>query len=136
MKKNPHRKYRSLKGSVIVLLLFSLFLSTQLYANGEIKDSFGFRNASIEQVIKKVEKIFSIQFTYDPAVIAAKTKIDLPKKERTLEETLQQLSGLTGLQFMQAGKLVGIQGPGKAIKNVQKIRQEKVIIKGKVTDDN
>lgn len=137
MKKNPHRKYRSLKGSAFVPLLLCLFLSTQLYALGNTKASFGFKNAPMAEVIKKVEKIFDVQFTYDPVLINGNTRIDMPKKERTLDETLRHLSGLTGLQFMQAGKLVGIQAPARPANIIHKAtKAEKVIIRGKVIDEN
>ena len=68
-------------------------------------------------------------------IVGAVTRIDLPKKERTLGETLEQLSGLTGLRFMQSGKLVGIQVPEKVVAS-QKAIFEKVTITGKVTDTN
>ena len=139
MKKNSQNKYRSPQRSVVILLLLSFFLSTQVYAFAEPKVSFGFRNASFGEVIKKVEKVFNIQFTYDPVIIGTNTRIDLPKKERTLDETLRHLSELTGLRFMQSGKLVGIQRPEKSIssnKVNEKPKFEKVTIKGKVTDNN
>ena len=137
MKKILHHKYKSLKGSVFVPLLLCLVISTQLYALGNTKASFGFKNAPMSEVIRKVEKIFDVQFTYDPVLINGNTRIDMPKKERTLDETLRHLSGLTGLQFMQAGKLVGIQAPVKSVNIIRKTtKAEKVIISGKVTDED
>jgi hypothetical protein len=117
------------------LLLFSFLLSVHVKASADPKANFGFRNASLEEVIKKVEKLFDVHFAYDAGVVAEVNGIDLPKRERTLEETLEQLSGLTGLRFMKAGKMVGIQKPETTSLN-QRARFEKVIISGKVVDAN
>lgn len=138
MKKNSQNKYGSPKRSVIILLLLSFFLCAQAQAFAETRASFGFRNAPLEEVIKRVGKIFNVQFTYESGIIGKDAKIDLPKKERTLGETLNQLTELTGLRFMQAGNLVGIQRPPKKGVNEgdHKIRFEKVTIRGKVTDSN
>ncbi len=137
--KRTAKNGRLKKRSVLLLLLICLVISVQVQALPQPKINVGFRNATMEQVIRKVEKLFNVRFTYDPAIITSNTKIDLAKKERTLEETLQQLSHLTGLQFMQAGSLVGIQKPVKAeVRNVtpaQIDRPERIIIKGRVSDD-
>ncbi len=135
MEKNPKSNHWWPTRPGMILLSFTLLLSARVLAFADPKVSFGFRNASLEQVIKKVEKVFDVQFTYDAAIVGQATRIDLPKKERTLEETLHQLSGLTGLRFMKSGKLVGIQKP-EAIPSNQKAQFEKVTIAGKVTDIN
>jgi TonB-linked SusC/RagA family outer membrane protein len=92
----------------------------------------------LEQVIKKVERIFNVQFTYDPAVMDKSTRIDLAKKDWTLDETLLKLSEITGLKFMLAGNLVGIQKPGTQQLNAstQKRKIERLTVKGKVTDSD
>ncbi|MFC0774931.1 SusC/RagA family TonB-linked outer membrane protein [Terrimonas alba] len=138
MKKVPLPKRRTAKRSVTFLIVISLLASERSFAFNQTKVNFGFRNTPVEQVIKKVEKLFNIHFTYDPRVIKSGIRIDLPKKERTLEETLQQLSKLTGLEFLQSGNLVGIQQPGnfQHNSNITRNQKEKVTIKGKVTDSN
>ena len=136
MKKNIKRKYFALKRSVIYILLVCLLVSNESFAIAKQKAIFGFQNAPVEEVINKLEKIFEIQFTYNEAVVKGAVKIDLPKKERTLEETLQQLSKLTGWQFLRSGNMVGIQNLPSKGSSTQKNNQEKIKIKGKVTDNN
>lgn len=136
MKKNIKRKCFASKQPMIYILLVSLFISNQLFAFTKQKAIFGFRNAPVELVIKKVEKLFEVQFTYNETVVKGFVKIDLPKKERTLEETLQQLSKLTGWQFLRSGNMVGIQSIPSKESSIQKNNQEKITIKGKVTDNN
>ena len=128
------------KPLIIIFLSCLFFISDQSFAFADPTASFGFRDASVEQVIKKVEKIFNVRFTYDPSSVDLKTKIDIPKKERTLKQTLWELSQITGLQFMQAGALIGIQKPATLKTEITRVSfQEKlpapIIVKGKVTDN-
>ena len=58
----------------------------------------GFNNTPLEQVLKKIEKLYEVKFTYSAQFIEAGKKIDLPVKERTLNEVLDHLSSVTGLQ--------------------------------------
>lgn len=140
MRKNKICQQKNAKRILFLLIFFSFFISHSLYAF-DPKESFGFKDASIEQVIKKVEKIFNIRFTYEPSVLSINKKIDLPDRERTLKETLYELSQITGLQFMQAGSLIGIQ---KSVNlnnpahhsSLKGIETAPIVVKGRVTDNN
>jgi len=134
MKNCRVNKLRWLRLQSLLLILFTFHL-VSAKAAADPKANFGFQNASLEAVIKKVETLFDVRFTYDATIVAEVNGINLPKKERTLEETLQQLSGLTGLRFMKAGKLVGIQKPAP-VSSIQVPHFEKVVITGRVLDAN
>ncbi len=142
MRKNTLRLHNHGKSLLILLVFFSLFMSKQVYAFADPNESFGFKDASIEQVIKKMEKIFSVTFTYDPSVLSLNSKkIDIPKKQRTLTETLAEISQITGLQFMQSGTLIGIQKPVKSasvisVTSLQKNNDDPITVKGRVADNN
>mgnify|MGYP003433924590 CR=1 FL=1 len=68
-----------------------------------------FRETSLEDVLKKIGQIFTVQFTYSPDIIQNDKKISLVKKERSLKEVLADLEGITSLQFMQVGNMIGVQ---------------------------
>lgn len=122
---------------VTALLLFVVGMAPVM---AQKKADIGFDNASLEQVIKNVEDNFKVRCTYDPSVTAMNKKIDLDNKSRTLNEVLLNLSQQTGLQFMQAGSLVGIKKPenGSLEKNTflsAAKRSQEILIRGKVTDN-
>jgi hypothetical protein len=49
------------KLALFFFILISLFLSLETWAHEQPRVNIGFRNASMEQVIKKVEQLFKVQ---------------------------------------------------------------------------
>jgi hypothetical protein len=122
------------KLKLVLLPLMAIVMSSFDVSSGQ-KAIIELRQASLEQAFKKIETAFRVQFTYDPQVIVTDRKIDLPKKERTLSEVLNQLTGMTGLQFMQIGKLVGVQKVNIALPT-QKAIDPPITINGVVRDND
>jgi TonB-linked SusC/RagA family outer membrane protein len=126
--------------ALFFLILTTLFFSVEAGAYEQPKVNVGFRNASMEQVINKLERWFSVQCTYEASILQGEKKINLPEKERTLPETLDQLARITGLQFLQAGNLVGIKRPtllatGQPEFSAPANRKNFATIRGRVTDN-
>jgi len=103
------------------------------------KVTIGFRQEPLEKVLQKIEETFKVDFTYDPAILSEAGKINLAKKKRSLNEILGDLSQVTGLKFMQAGKLIGIQkmNDQPKINSSEKNRQVAFVpIRGRITTDD
>ncbi len=99
----------------------------------ERKAMIEFQQTPIEEAFKKIDSIFDVRFTYDPGIVSPNRKIDLQRKERTLEEVLGQVSAITGLHFMQIGNLIGVKKLplSRAGKSTALLA---MIVKGRVTD--
>lgn len=119
------------------LVLLPLIAVLMLSFNAPLgqKAVIEFRQASVEEVFKTIETTFGVQFTYTPEVIITDKKINLPKKERSLSEVLDQVAAITGLQFMQIGKLIGVQKMTVRPKAKETI-EPPITINGVVRDDN
>src|SRR5687768_13830393 len=89
-----------------------------------------FRQTPLVQVLKKIEQLYSVKFTYSAQIVETTRKIDLPRKERTLSELLDNLSHFTGLQLMQVGNLIGIQ-PQTLTAWKRDVRED-MVIRGRV----
>lgn len=67
-----------------------------------------FNQASLDHVFSKIEGLFGVTFTYNADIVSQRTKIDLPRKERSLTEVLNLVSAQSGLLFKQVGNLIGV----------------------------
>src|SRR5258705_13293056 len=101
-KKRSHRHW--LLPCVTMLFIF-LFLSfpQQIRAMDGKKAVIGFKHIFLQEALEKVEKAFEVRFTYDPALVKSYDRLDLPKKERSLDEVLQLLSRQFSLKFLMIG---------------------------------
>ena len=91
------------------LVIFLLLLTTSAVFASEQKAVLGFKQATLESVLKEITETYKVEFTYDPSIIKSATRIDLEKKERTLKDLLAEIANQTGLKFMKVGNLIGIQ---------------------------
>lgn len=115
-----------------LLLLTLAFVSFQGIARDE-GVVIGFRQTPMEDVLKKIEQLYAVKFTYSMQVVELEKKIDLPTKVRTLTEVLDNLSVVTGLQFMQIGKMIGI----KKMTISPATNLERITVRGRVlSSDN
>ncbi|TKK71879.1 SusC/RagA family TonB-linked outer membrane protein [Ilyomonas limi] len=106
------QKYLKLfpKGLPTVIAVVScLLLIMPAKAHAEQKKKIGLNNATFETVIKEIEKVFSVNFTYDAAMKQLQQKVSLQQKERTLAEVLSELAKQVNVKFIRAGNLIGIQ---------------------------
>lgn len=117
----------------IAFLLLTTIAMSSFNVNDGQKAVIEFKQASLTEVFSKVEKVYSVQFTYDPSVLEFSGRIDLPRRERTLADLLQQIKNITGLQFMQIGNLVGVQKAGVA-KRYSPMATPPITVKGVVRD--
>lgn len=92
-----------------------------------------FRNTPLEKAFQKISEVYKVTFTYDPLVVQAGLRIDLERKERTLQEVLDQVSGKAGLSFMQVGDMIGVK---QARTTLSAGMQDNVTVTGKVTGAN
>src|SRR5215510_3025535 len=95
------KQTKSVKITRIMLILLPLFcmVAFKAAASGRDKVLIEFKQAPLEQALKKVEDVYNVAFTYDVAIFKNAEKISLAKKERTLNEVLNEVSTLTGLKF-------------------------------------
>ncbi len=111
-----------------------VLLSMQAVAETKIdRAMIEFKKTPLEKALQKVSEVYKVTFTYDPSVVQTGRLIDLERKERTLQEVLDQLSGKAGLSFMQVGSMIGVKQTKEQSAAPQ---QEEVTISGKVTGTN
>jgi TonB-linked SusC/RagA family outer membrane protein len=114
-------------------LMCVLLMSLSLHVMAIEKEVLiGFNKTPLDRALKKIEKLYEVRFTYSAQYIEADKKIDLPTKERTLNEVLDNLSTVTGLHFLQIGKMIGIQ----KIKpeNARNVTADPITVRGRVLD--
>ena len=134
--KKKHSAHNWLRPCVTMFFTFLFVtLTLQSGATDGKKAVIGFKHTSLQEVLEKVEKVFEVQFTYDPAVIKSSDRLDLPKKERSLDEVLQLLSRQFSLKFLMVGNLIGVQKT-MAINAIQSEKAADITIKGTVKDKN
>jgi TonB-linked SusC/RagA family outer membrane protein len=114
---------------LMFLFLTSLSLHVMAVEKGVV---IGFSKTPLEQALKKIEKLYAVKFTYSAQFIETEKTVDMPTRERTLNEVLDNLSTVTGLHFMQLGKLIGIQK--MKISSISNVVAEPITIRGKVLD--
>jgi len=95
----------------VTLLLTGLLVltSSTVKAMDPGKAVIGFKGSSLEAALEKIERVYKVQFTYDPAVLKNSPHFDLTEKERSLEEVLDVLSKHYDLKFLRVGDLIGVQ---------------------------
>src|SRR5688500_16522742 len=112
-----------------ILILFLIVISFR-----DIAAEYGFvtesRQTPVQLVVKKIEQLYSVKFTYSAQVVEITRKIDLPRKERTLNELINNLTHITGLQFMQVGNLIGIQQQKLTVSKRDGL--EDIVVRGRV----
>jgi TonB-linked SusC/RagA family outer membrane protein len=135
--KKKHAVHNCLRPCVIMFFTF-LFLSIaqQSWATDGKKAVIGFKRTPLPEVLEKVEKVFEVQFTYDPAALKSPDRLDLPKKERSLDEVLDLLSRQFSLKFLMVGDLIGVQKTTPSETNIPVVKAEDITIKGTVKDKN
>src|SRR5690349_13915780 len=89
-----------------------------------------FKQTPLEKALQKISEVYKVTFTYEPSVVQTGIRIDLERKERTLQEVLNLVSGKAGLSFMQVGSMIGVK---QARQQMAAPQQEEVTISGKVT---
>ena len=106
--KKKYSAHKWLRPCVTMFFTF-LFVALTLQSGAtDVKKAvIGFKRTSLQEVLEKVEKVFVVQFTYDPAIVKTSGRLDLPKKERSLDEVLQLLSHQFSLKFLMVGNLIG-----------------------------
>jgi TonB-linked SusC/RagA family outer membrane protein len=109
-----------------------VLLSVQAVAEID-KAMIEFKKTPVEKALQKISEVYKVTFTYEPAVVQSGIRIDLERKERTLQEVLDLLSGKAGLSFMQVGNMIGVK---QAKQQSAAPQQEEVTITGKVTGAN
>lgn len=114
------------------LLQFIVFvlLSTQTMA-GIDKAMIEFRKTPLKKALEKISEVYKVTFTYDPSVVESGIVVSLERKERTLQEVLDHLSGRAGLSFMQSGDMIGVK---QVRQPAAPPLQQDITITGKVLD--
>src|SRR5687767_11258016 len=114
------------------LLQFIVFvlLSTQTMV-GLDKAMVEFRKTPLKKALEKIFEEYKVTFTYVPSVVEWGIVVSLERKERTLQEVLDHLSGRAGLSFMQSGDMIGVKQARPATPPLQ----QDITITGKVLDD-
>ncbi len=121
--------------AAFVVSLF--FCHALVHAQSNKRDQI--QSVSVKQALESLEKNYNVQCTYDPSLVALNKKIDINNKSKTLQQVLQELSEQTGLQFMQAGSLIGVKSGIESEKHTsltQKNGTVAIVVHGKVTDEN
>jgi TonB-dependent SusC/RagA subfamily outer membrane receptor len=107
-----------------------VLLSTQTMA-GIDKAMIEFRKTPLKKALEKISEVYRVTFTYDPTVVESGIVVSLERKERTLQEVLDHLSGRAGLSFMQSGDMIGVK---QARQPAAPPLQQDITITGKVLD--
>lgn len=127
------------KGMRMMPLILPVFLLLPftVIASDSDKAVIEFRQTPLDQAFEKIEAVYKVEFTYDAAILNNAEKISLAKKKRTLNEVLDQISAVTGLKFMQIGKLIGVQKTSLSPQKSLTAREtEDVVVKGRVVNSD
>lgn len=120
-----------MKRFLLPLLLIPM-LAFNIENSGQ-KALLEFRQTPVAEAFRTIEKAYGVQFTYDPSILSSDAKVNLPKKERTLTELLDEMDNLTGLQFKRIGNLIGVNRSRNTLVE-KKTAVPPVRIRGRVTD--
>jgi len=135
--KKKHSPHNWLRPCVTMFFTFLFVaLTHQGIASDAKKAVIGFKRTSLQEVLEKVEKVFEVKFTYDPAVVKNSDHLDLPKKERSLDEVLQVISRQFSLKFLMVGNLIGVQKTAITLNATLSEKTADITIKGTVKDNN
>lgn len=131
-------KKTHLEGYIAGMMLMAtlMFLLTPFKSVGsdKVKEIIEFNGLPLKQALNKIEMVYKVEFTYDPSIFSTAEKISLIKKKRTLDEVLEHLAGVSGLKFMQIGKLIGIQKKSLPQPSAAVTEAEDVVVKGRVVN--
>lgn len=123
-----------------VILMISFITAFILPAWAEINEKavIEFKEATLPEVLEKIEASYKVSFTYEPTIIQQPGRVSLARKERSLNEVLEKVGELTGLKFMQVGRMIGIRKSSSSDNVVSSTVNgaEDVTVKGRVLDAN
>lgn len=113
-----------------------VYLGFSLHANAGFQQtaSVEFRQTPVETVLKKIEEVYKVSFTFGSDVLTASMQVTLPKKDRALDELLEAVSKQVNLKFLKRGDIIGVQKMENRDDEFQSARFEAIVVKGKVTN--
>ncbi len=126
--------------AIIVAVLHCLLINLSAQAHPEQKKTIGLEGVTFEKTIKEIEKVFGVKFTYDASLQALQQRVSLEKKERTLDEVLNELSKKVNVKFIRAGGLIGVQEASSTFyavsyKEGSNTQATSFVLKGKIVDE-
>ncbi|WP_153796084.1 SusC/RagA family TonB-linked outer membrane protein [Foetidibacter luteolus] len=116
-----------------VLLLNTIYVHASPASSQ--RKMLGFESTTAEKVILHLEAAFSVKFTYNPSLSNLQKKITLVKKERTLDETLDEVAEKAMLKFVKVGNLIGVQAAQVYKASYMAAYMPAFTVKGIVVDD-
>jgi TonB-linked SusC/RagA family outer membrane protein len=129
LKKLPSSRFFS---KMLLRMLGAVFLViyTSSYAQSSPKAlySFNWQNQPVEKVFKQIEDATKMHFSYNPADVDFKRRINLKVTNKQLNEVIDALAGQINVRYKIAGETVLIQ----ALKSNPNTAA--FILKGKITD--
>lgn len=111
-------------------LLAFVLLSVQTMA-GIDRAMIEFKKTPLKKALEKISEVYRVTFTYDPSVVETGIRVDLDRRERTLQEVLDYLSGRAGLSFLQSGDMIGVK---QLRQQPAAVLQQDVTVSGQVVD--
>ena len=133
MKNKEAKLGRKIMRVMLLVLPVFLFLPFRMIASDNDKAVIEFKQTPLDQAFERIEKVYKVEFTYDPAILKNAEKISLEKRKRTLNEVLNHLSAIAGLKFMQIGKIIGVQKLSSPVSKETTLPAA-IPVKGKVVD--
>ena len=124
----------------VMALLCCQLINLTAQAHPDQKKIIGMEGASFEKTIRAIEKVYDVKFTYNAGLKSLQQSVFLTKKERTLDEVLDEISKKVSVRFIRAGSLIGVQEVASAYQlgSSQKsmsVASAPFVLKGKIMDD-
>lgn len=126
--------YRIMKLLCLFMMIMLVQVSASTYSQNT-KLSVSGANISLEEVFGKIEDQSDFSFFYNLNQLNTSKKVKIDLKDQPIEDILNNVLEGTGLSYTINNKLIVIHGKGEN-QGAKMIGQQKVTIKGKVTDSS
>lgn len=126
--------YRIMKLLCLFMMIMLVQVSASTYSQNT-KLSVSGANISLEEVFGKIEDQSDFSFFYNLNQLNTSKKVKIDLKDQPIEDILDNVLEGTGLSYTINNKLIVIHGKGEN-QGAKVIGQQKVTIKGKVTDSS
>lgn len=120
-----------MKVLTFIILVTVLHVSARSYSQNT-KLSLNMQNASIKQVLAKIEDQSEFRFLYSDSKVNVENKVDVDFNNKSVEDVLQSIFQGSNIQFRVVGRQILLSTPTE---NINGIQQQKNV-SGKVTDSS